>query len=97
MQISKKVLKKTVDKCFSKDYCIVNSTNKCEEQEMTSPYHRLQKAVNCENRQQGMGGPSPASCFYERRIIPWETARLLPAVKGMLDVSCPVVKAGIHR
>ena len=50
MQISKKVLKKTVDKCFSKDYCIVNSTNKCEEQEMTSPYHRLQKAVNCENR-----------------------------------------------
>lgn len=64
---------------------------------MTSPYHRLQKAVNCENRQQGMGGPSPASCFYERRIIPRETARLLPAVKGMLDVSCPVVKAGIHR
>ena len=62
----KKVLKKDVDKLFLKDYCIFNLTVKCEEQEMTYLYHRLQKAAICERRQQGIGWPSPASCSRER-------------------------------
>ena len=56
----------SVDKCVPKGYCNSNSSAKCNEQEMTYPYHRLQKAVVCEIRQQGMNEPSPASCFGER-------------------------------
>ena len=55
----------SVDKCVPKGYCNSNSSAKCNEQEMTYPYHRLQKAVGCARRQQGAVWPSPASSLGE--------------------------------
>ena len=40
----------SIDKCVPKGYCNSNSSAKCNEQEMTYPYHRLQKAVICEKQ-----------------------------------------------
>ena len=55
----------SVDKCVPKGYCNSNSSAKCNEQEMTYPYHRLQKAVGCARWQQGAVWPSPASSLGE--------------------------------
>ena len=55
----------SIDKCVPKGYCNSNSSAKCNEQEMTYPYHRLQKAVGCARRQQGAVWPSPASSLGE--------------------------------
>ena len=74
----------SVDKCVPKGYCNSNSSAKCNEQEMTYPYHRLQKAVGCARRQQGAVWPSPASSLGEsgQNRPPCRSSRE-PAVNGV--------------
>ena len=64
---SQKKIKQVLDKWQEGDYCIVNSSVKYREQDMTYSYHRLQKAAGCARQQQGVRKPSPASRFGEDR------------------------------
>ena len=74
----------SVDKCVPKVYCNSNSSAKCNDQEMTYPYHRLQKAVGCARRQQGAVWPSPASSLGEsgQNRSPCSSSRE-PSVNGV--------------